>query len=196
MEPATAMFLKSARAVCPQLSDDELSLFASKLSFQEFKKKELFLQAGKVQKAIGFIAEGLVRSFYINKDGDEITVGFYKEGDYATHYPAYITRQHSLYTIQCLEPTTMACLAYEDQQWIYQQSANFERYGRLITEEILKRQQARIESFIFETAEQRYLHFIENHSGLFNRISLSHLCSYLGIERQSLTRIRQKLSHQ
>ena len=196
MESATAMYLKSVRVICPALSDEALQLFASKLSFAALKKKEIFLQSGKVQKAIGFIAKGLVRSFYIDNDGNEITVGFYKEGDYATHYPAYITRKQSLYTIQCLEPTSMVCLAYEDQQWIYQQSANFERYGRLITEEILKRQQARIESFIFETAEQRYLDFIENHPGLFNRISLSHLCSYLGIERQSLTRIRQKLSHQ
>lgn len=196
MEVATEIFIESVRTICPKLSADELSLFASKLVFQALKKKEIFLQAGKVQNAIGFIAEGLVRSFYIDDSGNEITVGFYKEGDYATHYPAFITRQQSRYTIQCLEPTKMLCLTYEDQQWIYQQSAGFERYSRLITEEILKRQQARIESFIFETAEQRYLNFIKNHPALFNRISLSHLCSFLGIERQSLTRIRQKLSHQ
>lgn len=196
MESATAMYLKSIKLISPGVSDDELSLFESKLTFAALKKKGIFLQAGKVQKAIGFIAAGLVRSFYIDNDGNEITVGFYKEGDYATHYPAFITRQPSLYTIQCLEPTTMVYLSHEDQQWIYQQSVNFERYGRLIAEEILKRQQARIESFIFQTAEKRYTDFIENNPTLYNRISLSHLCSYLGIERQTLTRIRQKLAHQ
>ena len=196
MESATAMYLKSVRVICPSMSDEELQLFASKLTFKELRRKEIFLQSGKVQKAIGFIAKGLVRSFYIDNKGDEITVGFYKEGDYATHYPAFIARQTSRYTIQCLEPTTMVCLSYEDQQLMYRQSVSVERYGRLIAEEILKRQQARIESFIFETAEQRYLDFIEKHSGLFNRISLSQLSSFLGIERQSLTRIRQKLSHQ
>lgn len=196
MESAEEIFLKSVKVICPGFTGAELSAFASVISIQEYNKKAIFLQSGKVQKAIGFIAKGLVRSFYIDNDGNEITVGFYKEGDYATHYPAFIKRQPSLYTIQCLEPTSMVCLSYEDQQWIYQQSVNVERYGRLIAEEILKRQQARIESFIFQTAEQRYLDFIENHSNLFNRISLSQLCSYLGIERQTLTRIRQKLSHQ
>lgn len=177
------------------MSDEELSLFASKLTFKELKKKEVFLHSGKVQKAIGFIAEGLVRSFYIDDNGNEINVGFYKEGDYATHYHAFLTRQPSLYTIQCLEPVSMVCLSYESQQSLYLQSGNIERYGRLVAEEILKRQQARIESFIFQTAEQRYLNFIEKHSDLFNRISLSHLCSFLGIERQTLTRIRQKIAH-
>jgi CRP-like cAMP-binding protein len=94
-----------------------------------------------------------------------------------------------------MEPTTFICLSFEDLQWIYQQHPNFERYGRLIAEEILKRQQARIESFVFQTAEERYLDFARNHAPLFNRVSLSHLSSYLGIERQTLTRIRQKLAH-
>ncbi len=69
-----------------------------------------------------------------------------------------------------------------------------ERYGRLVAEEVLKIQQKRIESFLFETAEDRYIKFINEDPDLFNRVSISHLCSYLGIERQTLTRIRKKLS--
>lgn len=195
MESGTDIFFTSTRVICPDLTDAELTQFASKLVFKELKKKEIFLQSGKIQKAIGFIVKGLVRSFFIDPNGNEITVGFYAEGDYATHYPAFVTRKPSRYSIQCLEPTTMAYLTYEDMQWIYQQSAGFEKYGRLMAEEILKRQQARIESFIFQTAEERYLDFIEHRPTLFNRISLSHLCSFLGIERQTLTRIRQKLAH-
>ncbi len=79
-------------------------------------------------------------------------------------------------------------------QWGYTHFPKFEKYGRLIAEEILKMQQYRIESFIFQTAEERYIDFIHHYPGLFNRVSISHLCSYLGIERQSLTRIRQKLA--
>lgn len=190
------MFLKSVRTICPDVTDAELDQFASKLTFKELRKKELFIESGKTQRAIGYITSGLVRSFFVDLDGFEKTVGFYPEGDYATHYPAFISQKPSSYSIQCLEPTRMVLLGYADMQWIYQQLPGFERYGRLVAEEILKRQQARIESFIFQTAEERYLDFIKRYPNLFNRISLSHLCSYLGIERQSLTRIRQKLAHQ
>ncbi|TPG33961.1 Crp/Fnr family transcriptional regulator [Flavobacterium pectinovorum] len=196
MESGAEILLKSIREICPDISDAEISQYASKLTFLELNKKDFFLQVGKVQKAIGFIANGLVRSSFVDNEGNEITVGFYSEGDYATHYPAFITQQPSKYSIQCLEPTTMVCLSYDDLHWIYQNLPSFEKYGRLVAEEILKRQQARIESFIFQTAEERYLDFIKHHSDLFNRISVSHLCSFLGIERQSLTRIRQKLAHQ
>jgi CRP/FNR family transcriptional regulator len=195
MESGTEIFLQSVRAVCPNLSSAELSEFASKITLTTLNKKDIFLQAGKVQKAIGFITTGLVRSFFIDDSGVEITVGFYAEGEYVTHYPAFITQSPSRYSIQSLENTEMILLFFDDMQWIYQQLQGFERYGRLIAEEILKRQQARIESFIFQTAEQRYLDFIKYQPNLFNRISLSLLCSYLGIERQTLTRIRQKLAH-
>lgn len=189
-------YLASLKAVCPQLTEAELAMFASRTSVVELKRKAYFLEAGKTQRAIGFVLQGLVRSFYVDPAGNEITVGFYAEGDYATHYQAFIARQPSRYAIQCLEPAKLICLSYEDLQWLYGWSPNFERYGRLIAEEILKRQQARIESFIFQTAEQRYLDFIRRYPVLFNRISLSQLCSFLGIERQTLTRIRQKIARQ
>ena len=195
MESGAAILLKSITEICPNLTDGDLTQYASKFTLQELNKKDFFLESGKVQKAIGFIANGLVRSSFVDNEGNEITVGFYTEGDYATHYPAFITQQPSKYSIQCLEPTTMVCISYEDLQWIYTHIPAFEKYGRLVAEEILKRQQARIESFIFQSAEERYLDFIKCHAALFNRVSVSHLCSFLGIERQSLTRIRQKLAH-
>jgi CRP/FNR family transcriptional regulator len=191
----TEFFLNSIKDVCPSISESEFTEFDSKLKFTELKKKDLFLESGETQKLLGFVTKGLIRSFYVDKDGNERTVGFYSEGDYATHYPSFIVQKPSKYSIQCLEPTTFACLSFDDLQWLYTQSQNFERYGRLIAEEVLRQQQARIESFVFQTAEERYLDFIQFHSTLFNRISLSHLCSYLGIERQSLTRIRQKIAH-
>ena len=195
MKAETEFFLNSIQDVCPSMTEFELSQFTSKLRFIALKKKEIFLHAGQTQKAIGFVAKGLVRSFFIDQDGNERTVGFYPEGDYATHYAAFITQKPSKYSIQCLEPTTLACLSFDDMQWLYSQSQNVEKYGRLVAEEILKRQQARIESFVFQTAEERYLDFMKQQADLFNRVSLSHLCSYLGIERQSLTRIRQKIAH-
>jgi hypothetical protein len=67
-------------------------------------------------------------------------------------------------------------------------------FATLIAEEVLMSQQKRIESFLFDNAETRYLDFVRENPDVFNRISLSHLSSYLGIERQSLTRIRKKLT--
>lgn len=196
MESAREIFLNSVKKICPEITDYELEVYNSKVTTTELNKKDIFLHSNKVQESIGYIIEGLVRSFYIDQEGNEITVGFYAAGEYATHYHAFLKRQPSHYTIQCLEPTKLICLSFENLQFLYKHSPTFEKYGRLIAEKVLISQQSRIEGFIFQTAEERYIDFISNHPDLFNRISISHLCSFLGIERQTLTRIRHKLAYQ
>ena len=66
--------------------------------------------------------------------------------------------------------------------------------GRYIAENVLTILSDRVESFLFNTAEERYLKFINENPELIQRISLTHLSSFLGIERQSLSRIRSKIS--
>lgn len=187
-------YLRSVRTICPGLSVDAIAAIESAVALLTLKKKAHFIKAEKVQPSIGYISEGLVRTYYIDDRGEEKTVGFFSEGEYATHYPSFITATPGKYFIQCLEPCSFVTLTLNDLQSLYRQYPAIERYGRLIAEDVLIKQQSRIESFIFNTAEERYLRFIEQYPGLFNRVSLSHLCSYLGIERQSLTRIRQKLA--
>lgn len=167
----------------------------SGLTVSQLKPKHFYLHANTVQKEIGFVFSGLVRGFYIDDKGDQITVNFARENQYVTHYPAFITQTPSKYYFQCLEPTIIVNLAYKHIQECYDRFPALERYGRLIAEEALKIQQRRIESFLFENAEARYLDFMERNPDLFNRVSLSYLSSYLGIERQSLTRIRKRLTH-
>lgn len=188
-------YLKSFQTICPNAKIEELNYLESGLSVVELKAKHFFIYANTIQKEIGFVYSGLLRAFYIDNNGNEISVNFIRENRYATHYSAFITRTPSKYYFQCLEPTVLVTITYKHIQEGYQNFPIFERYGRLVAESVLKIQQKRIEGFLFDNAEARYLDFINENPDLFNRVSLSYLASYLGIERQSLTRIRKKLAN-
>jgi CRP-like cAMP-binding protein len=187
-------FLHSVKSLCPKVTDAELAYLERGLSIRELKSKHFYIHAQTIQKEIGFVFSGLLRAFYIDDNGSEISVNFFRENRYATHYAAFITQTPSKYYVQCIEPSVIVSISYKHIQEGYEQFPIFERYGRLVAEEVLKMQQKRIESFLFENAETRYLEFIHENPDLFNRVSLSHLASFLGIERQSLTRIRKKLT--
>lgn len=150
--------------------------------------------SGEIQKNMGYVCEGLMRRYYINDKGNKITTGFVKESEYATDYPAFIRQKPTKYFMECLEPSIILELSYENIQEGYKKFKNNERYGRQIAEMVLTIQTDRVESFLFENAEERYLNFIKNNPNLMNRISLTHLSSFLGIERQSLSRIRNKIA--
>ena len=187
-------YLNAVRTLCPNVSHTALNYLKSGLRVVELQPKHFFIHANVIQQEIGFVFQGLIRAFYIDNQGHEITVNFVQENRYATHYTAFITRTPGKYYFQCIEPTILVNLSYDHIQTGYDKFPDIERYGRLIAEEVLKFQQKRIESFLFDTAEQRYLDFIKENPDLFNRVSLSHLSSFLGMERQTLTRIRQKLA--
>jgi CRP-like cAMP-binding protein len=178
----------------PHSSSEELEILRSQLVIKELNKKEFFFNAGEIQKNMGYVCKGLLRRYYINDNGNKITTGFVKENEYATDYPAFIRQKPTKYFMECLEPSIIIELSYENIQEGYKKFKNNEKYGRLVAEYVLTVQTDRVESFLFETAEERYLNFIKQNPDLMNRISLTHLASYLGVERQSLSRIRSKLA--
>lgn len=195
MKNAFNEYLTAVKALCPTVTQAELDFLESGLTIKELKSKQFYLRANDVQNEMGYVYSGLLRAFYIDQSGNEITVNFLHENNYATHYSAFITRTPSKYYLQCLEPCVIVQLSYEHMQTGYEQFPMLERYGRLVAEEVLKTLQKRIESFLFDNAETRYLDFVKANPELFNRVSISYLSTYLGIERQTLTRIRKRLAH-
>jgi CRP/FNR family transcriptional regulator, anaerobic regulatory protein len=188
------IYLNFIKSFCPDIPEQELYTFSTFLIEKKINKNDYIFSTEQVQKEIGFITNGLVRSFFIDKNGNEKTMRFHFENAFVTHYVAFITQQPSKYNYVCLEPTTVVMLSFDNMHLAYNTLPSIQKYGRMMAEEILKMQQYRIESFLFLTAEERYLDFIKQNPLLFNRISLTHLSSYLGIERQTITRIRQKLA--
>lgn len=186
-------FQQALLALNPRIRPQEWSYFLQGLTPHSLAPKAFFIEANKPNELIGFLTRGLIRGYYLNEAGEEITTTFIPENSWVTDYPSLLMGKPSRYSFQCLEPTTLITVSYFHIQQGYDQFMGFERNGRLIAEAILQQQQRRIESFQFDSAEQRYLDFIQEHPSLFNRISLTHLASYLGIERPSLSRIRRKI---
>ncbi len=193
MEPI-AVFINVIQTICPEISDAELKAFESGLVVTHFKNKELVFEKEKPHEQILYIVSGLVRSFYIDDKGSEISAYFIKELDFVSDYPAFLNDSKSNYFFQTLEATTVVALPKSLILKAYETSPKFEKFGRLIAEEAVKFLQGRMDSFLFKTATERYLEFIDKENGLFNRLSVEHIATYLGIERQSLTRIRKKLN--
>src|SRR5690606_7350223 len=193
MEKEMAFYFDLFMEQFPYMEPETEKFTRSFLILKRFDKKELLFTSGEVQKNLSYLCRGLMIKYYINEKGNRITTGFASEGEYATDYPSFLRQQPTKYFMECLEPSIVVQMPYEKLQDAYRSFKDSEMYGRLIAEKVLTIQTDRVESFLFENAEERYLSFLEKHKTIINRISLSQLSSYIGIERQSLTRIRSKL---
>lgn len=178
----------------PKIGQEEWRFLEKDLISLKLKRREYFLKAGQYQKYIGFINHGLIREFFVDKDGNENTVWFFRENGFVTDYPSLLKNTPTKNNFTCLEPCELILIPRSSVLQSYEQYQAFERFGRLIAENVLIQLQDRIDDFHFLSAEERYLKYINTYPDLFQRISLTHLSSFLGIQRPSLSRIRKNLS--
>jgi len=193
MTKSLQIFKSAFTSIYPELNEKEWEYLSNNCQQLQVPAKSVIIEEHKIQKHLFFLTSGLVRGYYTDKNGEEITIRFINNNGWVTHYSALILNKTSNYIFQTLEPSEIIALPYSIVQKGYDKFKGLEKVGRLIAERVLITLQERIEGFQFLTAEERYLAFIENYPELFNRVSLSHLSTYLGIKRQSLTRIRKKL---
>lgn len=177
------------------LTEKDCSLFEPYLKIKNYKAKEYFLSEGKICQDIGFINKGCFRTYYL-ADGKEINTHFAFENEFVTDYHSFLQEKPSKYFIQALEDAEIVTFNLPALQNAYNQSQNWERLGRMIAEQSYKLTTQRVESFLFLDGEQRYLDLLKNQSHIFDRIPLYHIASYLGLERESLSRLRKKIAHQ
>lgn len=70
----------------------------------------------------------------------------------------------------------------------------FETMCRILSEELLAKERMNFDEFKTSTPEQRYLNLIEKRPDLIQRVPQHQLASYLGIQPQSLSRLRARIS--
>ena len=196
MEIAIQLYLNSYKRINPELTDEDLEFLKPTISILKLKKKQILIHENEIQDSIAFIYSGLIRSYFINENGKEINNAFFSENEFVTDYLSFIKQQKTKYTFECLEDCTLISIPFETVETAYDKYKNFANFGRKIAEWALENRTKKYESFLYETAEERYLRFIDENKSILNRISLSHLASYLGIERQFLSRIRSRILSQ
>jgi CRP-like cAMP-binding protein len=175
------------------LKPEDCDIFEPFLTTKKLKAKTYFLTEGKICKEIGFINSGALRTFYLS-NGKEINTQFCFENQFIVDYDSFLNEKPSRYFIQTMEATELICFNLHALQYAYQQSQNWERLGRVMAEQSFSYTAHRVESFMFLDGEQRYLQLLKEEPEIFNRVPLYHIASYIGLERESLSRLRKKIA--
>jgi CRP/FNR family transcriptional regulator, anaerobic regulatory protein len=161
------------------------------LDVKTIKRKDYLLQAGKTCDEICFIESGLLKSFYL-EDGKEVNKWFMKEGDIAIAVQSFFKQIGSIEFIQAIEDTTIQFIRYKDLQYIYAHFQEFNFIGRIITEKYYCLLDERMDAIKNHTAWFRYQYMIKNYPELVKRVPAKDLASYLGMEKEHLSAIKNQ----
>lgn len=176
-----------------KLSDEDWSLFSSKLTRHKFPKNQILLQVGQTENYLSFIESGIIR-FFIPKEENDVTFSFIFSNSFMSGYESFITQTPSIYSIETLAETVLWRISYEDLQIVYKESEIGNIIGRLSCENLYLRKSKREISLLRDTAEQRYQNLFREQPYILEHISLKYIASFIGVTPQALSRIRKRIS--
>ena len=175
-----------------EITEEDWNLFKPGLRYKKIQRGNHFVEEGKTYKDIAFVISGLFRAYYV-VDGEEINCDFYFEGQWPKAYHSFLTQTPSRMWIQALEDAEIFLIGYDHFQYLFKENKNWERFGRIATENLFVTSQIRNEMLLLDKPQMRYLNLYQSHPRIFERVPLYHIASYLGIKQPSLSRIRKRL---
>lgn len=175
------------------MDDATFNLSADFLKVANIKKNDYLLRVGRRCNKIAYVDKGLFRSFYF-KDGNEVTTCFCRENSVAASFESFVNQTASKENIQALENSTIVTLSFQGITKLYELSSQWQSVGRLLTEKECFRLTERASALSFETALKKYKSILENQPEIIQRVSIQHIASYIGVSRETLSRIRSKIS--
>lgn len=177
------------------ISEEEFKLSENYWTFKTYQKGDYYNRQHTVCKYMGFVIDGVFRSYIIEeKTGEEKNIFLYSSNGFVVTFKSFINQIPCDYHTQALTDASVVYIHIADLLTLYRQSHKWETFGRLLAQEAFNVTMTRIEGFMFKTPEQRYLDLIKDHPEIFNKVPLYHISSYLGIKGPSLSRIRKRLA--
>jgi CRP-like cAMP-binding protein len=175
------------------LNKQQIDLIKSKAKEIELRKDEYYWEAGKTVKQIGFLTEGVIRIFYYNNKGEEITRYFIGENLLILDGPNSEGNYTPSEYLQAVTNCKLTVFSKKDWKEISDTIISWENIIQKINNKQHTEKIERRSVLVSQDAVTRYNEFIENFPALANRIPLSFIASYLGITQSSLSRIRKNI---
>jgi CRP-like cAMP-binding protein len=171
------------------LSDDEFAFISSCFSRKKIKKHQFIIQEGDEVRHCYFVVAGLLKLVYTDDNQKEHIVSFAMEDWWESDYYAYLTQTRASLSLVCIEDTEVLCLSLEDYKKLCEGLQKMERFFLEKANSGFLASQRRIISLLTASAKERYERLISQHPSLVQRVPKSLLAAYLGVSRETLSRL-------
>jgi CRP-like cAMP-binding protein len=168
--------------------------FTSLLKKKKLRKKNFFLEAGEICTETAFVVSGCLRSYSVDKDGNEHTLIFAPAGWWASDLYSILSGQPSTLNIEALEDSEVLIISATSQEDLLTKVPSFERFFRILTGNALVAHQQRILDDHSLNARERYLKFCSRYPSLVNRLPAKLIASYIGVTPEFLSKMKAEIA--
>jgi len=176
------------------LTQEEQEVIKKHLTPKKLRKKQYLLQEGDVCKFIAFIEKGALRQYSLDDNGNERIIQFALEGWTISDLYSFLTSEIATYHIDALEDSELVLISKSAHEELLLKVAKYETYTRLQITGAYIAMQKRLTSIISSSLEERYSNFTALYPNIVQRVPQHMIASYMGLQPETLSRIRRRIS--
>ncbi len=168
------------------------------ISFSRFKvysRDEVIARTGDKAATAGFVLNGVIRSYYVDKDGNDITQYFASEGGWCID-SGMIGFDEMQANWEAIEDATVMLFDVKDMRDLIYSDDQLKNIWIMSLEGGMRYKVFRENGFLVESASERYVAFRKRYPMLASRAPLRYIATYLGITPESLSRIRSAMKEE
>lgn len=175
------------------LSEEDIQLIHQAFIPKKFMKRQFLLKEGDVCKCISFIVKGAIRQYTVDHKGNEHVLNLGIENWWTSDRESYHKLTPSIYNIEAWEETEVLMLPKADG-WYDKVNTipAFCEMRKKLDDAHHMAMQRRLHSSINHTAEYRYEELRQKYPEFLQRFPQHIIASYLGITKETLSRIRNR----
>ncbi|MFZ1702734.1 MAG: Crp/Fnr family transcriptional regulator [Saprospiraceae bacterium] len=170
------------------LNPEDYDLLTKNLRTKSFKKGELLIVPGQVQKELYFVERGIQMSYFENDDKMQV-IAFTYSPNLCAIPESFSLQVPSTYYLTCLTDSEVKYIHFDALQQLFDQSQPIERLFRKMTEYALAGIIKRHQELHSLTMAERYKTFCQRSSFLLQLVPHKYIASYLGIDPTNFSKL-------
>jgi CRP-like cAMP-binding protein len=171
------------------LADKEFEYILAQFTSKKLKKHQFVVQEGSPVNYEYFVVSGLLKASFVNEDGKEHIIQFAMENWWVTDYQAFVRQTPATLNIDCIEDVELLSISFANKQKLCAEFHQMEHFFRMKTTLGYISLQQRVLSLMNDDAQSRYRQLFALHPQLFQRVPKALIASYLGVSRETLSRM-------
>jgi CRP-like cAMP-binding protein len=177
-----------------QFNDAEMEQCLGYFEKKIFKKKQHFLIEGEICNTKGIVNKGCFRRYVTDHHGKEVILNFAFEDWWIGDLDSFNNQKPTEYNVQALEDSEVLCIPRLNHIQLCEKMPKYKTFHEEKTKRSHYATLKRLTTAQSGSPEEKYLLLMKQHLQLFQRVPLHYIASYLGIEPESLSRLRKRLS--
>ena len=181
--------LKEHIAKMAALTDEQFDYFYSHFKQLSFKKGQAVIREGDKVNSEYFVLSGCLKAFFINDQVKMYILQFAMPTWWTSDYNALYTQTRATINVDCVTDVEVLSLSNESREKLCNEIHQVEHFFRWRTNRGYEASQKRLLSFMNNDARARYEELLALYPQLYNLVPKHLIAAYLGVSRETLSRL-------